>query len=206
MPNLAGVKTPRLKLTRVCPQGKLDMAMMSREDLRRLFTLRQCCSDTHEFLNCKRCPAKPLALTPEEPEQQQALAAQEAAAAEVAAAAQAKGASAWSSVADALGTAPFPITPPFFLIPIPIPFSFPSPLYIPIPSPTTHYHQWRQQSRRNSVRRGWCPRRPPMTTLLVCDGPSSPFPFPLLSTCIHACAMYAAHGATVTLTVVRPAL
>ncbi len=35
------------------------MAMMSKDDLRKLFTLRNCASDTHEFLKCKRGPPKP---------------------------------------------------------------------------------------------------------------------------------------------------
>ena len=73
-------------------QGKLDMAIMSKEDLRKLFTLRQCSSDTHESFNCKRCPPKPKVPGPEEAEQQR-LAEEAAQQAAAEAAAQAKGAS-----------------------------------------------------------------------------------------------------------------
>jgi hypothetical protein len=40
-------------------QGKLDATMISRDELRRLFMLRPCDSDTHDSLSCKRCPPKP---------------------------------------------------------------------------------------------------------------------------------------------------
>jgi len=90
-------------------QGKIDMAMMGKEDLRKLFTLRACSSDTHEFLNCKRCPRKPPPATPEEMEQDE-----EATEQETAAAAQAKGASVWGSWHRARICARHPISFPSF--------------------------------------------------------------------------------------------
>ena len=58
-------------------KGKVDMAMMSRDDLRKLFTLTVCPSDTHDNLKCKRCP-KP-APPVEEPVAEAAAAAAAAA-------------------------------------------------------------------------------------------------------------------------------
>ena len=47
-------------------QGKLDTAMLPRDELRRLFMRRECDSDTHESLNCKRCPPKVKPASEEE--------------------------------------------------------------------------------------------------------------------------------------------
>jgi hypothetical protein len=44
---------------RTVTQGKLDTALLPRDELRRLFALRTNSeSDTHDSLNCKRCPRK----------------------------------------------------------------------------------------------------------------------------------------------------
>ena len=39
-------------------QGKLDTAMLPRDELRKLFELRKCASDTHDSVECARCPKK----------------------------------------------------------------------------------------------------------------------------------------------------
>ena len=36
------------------PQGKLDAAALSRDELRKLFELRESASDTHDGLRCRR--------------------------------------------------------------------------------------------------------------------------------------------------------
>ena len=47
-----------LALTLHGTQGKLDTAMLPRDELRRLFALRKTSSDTHDGVSCKRCPPK----------------------------------------------------------------------------------------------------------------------------------------------------
>ena len=115
-------------------QGKLDMAIMSKEDLRKLFTLRQCSSDTHESFNCKRCPPKPKVPGPEEAEQQR-LAEEAAQQAAAEAAAQAKGASGVCCAARAHpGSA---LSPPLTFHPPPLIPTPQSPLPTPLWRPTS---------------------------------------------------------------------
>jgi hypothetical protein len=58
-------------------QGKLDTAMLPKDELRKLFALRTTASDTHDSLACKRCPPKlpPGFVAGEEPPSDQAGAA-----------------------------------------------------------------------------------------------------------------------------------